>query len=223
MRRRVSVSRRAAALQPVVQPVAAPRRRAASAQRRGKGWITGPPARAAAKVFASNCTRRIGGIRRDARRHALMTSGCDQRGSGSGEASSRRLGETRPLRAVGRTCAVRGEAGLRHRRRQFHAAQRRHVLRIGPRERQRGDMADAAVGIGQVQLGLVRRRIGLLRLLAVAGLVPVFMVAEMRLGRHLNLMPAIRGGSRPGELERQDERKEDKEEALHQSWDLAAA
>ncbi|SOZ18753.1 hypothetical protein CBM2633_B10940 [Cupriavidus taiwanensis] len=161
--------------------------------------------------------KKTGEIRRDARRHAVMTPGGDRKGSDSGEASSRRLSETRPLRAVGRPRAVRGEAGLRHRRRQLHPAQRRHVLRIGRREGQRGDMADAAVGIRQVQLGLVLRRIGLLLLLAAAGLVPVLVVAEMGLGRRRDLVPAIRGGSRPGELERQDERKKDEEEPLHES------
>ncbi|SOY59427.1 hypothetical protein CBM2592_B10080 [Cupriavidus taiwanensis] len=112
---------------------------------------------------------------------------------------------------------MRGEAGLRQRRRQFHAVQGGHVLRIRRREGQRGDMADAAVGIGQIELGLLLRRVGRLVLLAAAGLVPVLMVAEMRLGRQRDLVPAIRGGSRPGELERQDEHKEDEEEPLHES------
>ena len=134
----------------------------------------------------------------------------------SGEASSRRLSETQPLRAVGRPRAVRGEAGLGHWRRQLHPAQRGYVLRIGRREGQRGDMADAAVRISQVQLGLVLRGIGGLLRHAAAGLVPVLMVPEMGLGGRGDLVPAIRGGSRPGELERQDEREENEDQALHE-------
>ncbi|SOZ39549.1 conserved hypothetical protein [Cupriavidus neocaledonicus] len=51
--------------------------------------------------------------------------------------------------------------------------------------------------------------------LAAAGLVPVLMVAEMGPGQR-DLVPTIRGRSRPGELERQDERKEDEQEPLHE-------
>lgn len=92
-----------------------------------------------------------------------------------------------------------------------------HVRRVGACERQRGDMADAAVGIGDAQR--VAIGVGLGRMLAgigfLLGMVLVLVMPQMRLGRRCHLMPAIRCRPRPGKLERQDQREEDEEQALH--------
>lgn len=78
-------------------------------------------------------------------------------------------------------------------------------------------MAHAAVGIDDAQL--VAIGVGLGRMLAGIGLllvmVLVLVMPQVRLGRRCHLMPAIRGRSRPGELERQDQREDDEEQALH--------
>ena len=149
-----------------------------------------PPVQAAKVVFSSNLMVEPW-IRRD--------------GTFVGVLASRRLDETKPLRAVRLSCERGREWGLWRghgsglRGRRGHSrGDRRHGGR-------RPRMAEAAVAVDELLAGVM---------LAIT-LVHVAVMAEMlrRLGRRLVL--AILAHGRPAELERQQEREQNCQEPFH--------
>lgn len=121
------------------------------------------------------------------------------------------LNETKPLRTIRRGGAARGEGP--DVRGNAHVLEPR-ISAIHERakgQRDRNDVADATVSIGNPGLFLLR--------IPLRGLMPMIVMSEMP-RRHCRFVLAIASRCRPGELERQNEQQTNQKKSTHPAGGL---